>query len=247
MPAVSSGASAEGPPLEDPPVGPFAFNRGDPPPFALARLPIGRHGLPREVVQANQRNRLLAGAIDAIGERGYAAGSVAGIIKAAGVSRNTFYEHFADREACFLAAYEAIVAWLEREGAAAAAGAGDWPGAVRAAVAKTLALLGADLGVARLLTVEISLAGPAAAAAERALVDRLAAPLRLGRAEGPPNAGLSARLEPALIGGAFSLVARAVGAGQGDRLAELASGITEFLLVPYLGAMAAARAAGGRN
>jgi AcrR family transcriptional regulator len=227
--------------------GPFAMRNEGPTPLSLGRLPIGRHGLSREFVAQNHRNRLMAGAVQAIGEHGYAAGSVAAIIKVAGVSRNTFYEHFADKEACFLAAYEVIVAWLEREGAAAAAGAGDWPGAVKAAVAKTVTLLGADLGVARLATVEISLAGPAAAAAERALVDRLAAPLRLGRAEGLPDAALSARLEPALIGGALSLVARAVGAGQGDRLAELAPGITEFLLVPYLGAMAAARAAGGRN
>ena len=55
-------------------------------------------------VEQSQRERLLAGAADAVAEKGYAAASVADIIQRAGVSRTTFYELYRDKQDCFLAA-----------------------------------------------------------------------------------------------------------------------------------------------
>ena len=52
------------------------------------------------------RGRLICAIADAVAAEGYAATSVADVIALAGVSRKTFYEHFADKEACFLAAYD---------------------------------------------------------------------------------------------------------------------------------------------
>src|SRR3954471_7256007 len=72
-------------------------------------LPRGPHRLEREVVLASQRGRLLDAIAKVVAEKGYAATSVADVIELAGVSRKTFYEHFRDKEACFLAAYDAGV------------------------------------------------------------------------------------------------------------------------------------------
>lgn len=52
------------------------------------------------------RERLLTAVTDAIADRGYHATTVAEVIAYAGVSRATFYEHFADKDACVLAAYQ---------------------------------------------------------------------------------------------------------------------------------------------
>jgi AcrR family transcriptional regulator len=46
--------------------------------------------------------------------QGYRDASVARVVELAGVSRATFYEHFTDREACFLAAFEIAGARIER-------------------------------------------------------------------------------------------------------------------------------------
>jgi AcrR family transcriptional regulator len=51
-----------------------------------------------------QRQRMLKGMVSAANRDGYAAANVASVIEQAGVSRPTFYEHFANREECFLAA-----------------------------------------------------------------------------------------------------------------------------------------------
>ena len=72
------------------------------------RLPPGRHGLPREFVAENQRERLLNGVVEAVAEHGYNATTIGAITAAAKISRRTFYEHFRDKEGCFLAAYEMI-------------------------------------------------------------------------------------------------------------------------------------------
>ena len=72
------------------------------------RLPPGRHGLPRDFVAENQRERLLNGVVEAVAEHGYNATTIGKITEAAKISRRTFYEYFEGKEDCFLAAYEMI-------------------------------------------------------------------------------------------------------------------------------------------
>src|SRR4029079_8566329 len=65
------------------------------------------HGLHRSLVAASQRARLLWAVGRAVAEKGYAAATIEDIVRDAGVSKKTFYEHFSDKLDCFLAAYEA--------------------------------------------------------------------------------------------------------------------------------------------
>ena len=67
-------------------------------------LPRGRNGLPAETVRAAQRERLLRSAIAAVAKHGFHDATVADIVRGARVSKGAFYEHFADKEDCFLAA-----------------------------------------------------------------------------------------------------------------------------------------------
>jgi AcrR family transcriptional regulator len=67
-------------------------------------LPRGRSSLPQQDVRASQRQRLLRSAIAVVSESGYQQVTVADIVRPAKVSRGAFYEHFANKEECFLAA-----------------------------------------------------------------------------------------------------------------------------------------------
>ena len=78
-------------------------------PFGTRKLPSGRHGLPREVVVRSQRERMVEAMIGVVAEKGYTEATVADIISTAGVSRATFYEQFADKEDCFVAAYGTVM------------------------------------------------------------------------------------------------------------------------------------------
>ncbi|OZM70181.1 TetR family transcriptional regulator [Amycolatopsis antarctica] len=70
---------------------------------AFPALPRGRHNLSREQVADVQRQRLLFGMAAAVSEKGFAKTSVAEVLSRAKVSRETFYQHFDGKEACFLA------------------------------------------------------------------------------------------------------------------------------------------------
>lgn len=74
------------------------------------RLPHGPSGMDRDEVARNQRARLYGAMIEAIAQRGYQATTVAHVIALAGVSRRAFYELFANKEECFLATYDIVVA-----------------------------------------------------------------------------------------------------------------------------------------
>ena len=128
------------------------------------RLPSGRHGLSREAVVASQRARLIDAMAQVVAEKGYAATTVADVVERAGVSRRTFYEQFDDKEACFLAAYDAgLAAVLGRVGVAVEVNAtAGWRDRARVGVEAFLALLASQPAFAQALQVEVLTAGPAA-------------------------------------------------------------------------------------
>lgn len=73
-----------------------------------------------------QRARLLDAVVDVVAAKGYEAATVADIVKAARVSRGTFYELFDSKRACFAAAYLLGSEVLEQRVRAAVRDAGDW-------------------------------------------------------------------------------------------------------------------------
>src|SRR5947199_1994729 len=79
------------------------------------RLPRGRHGLPRELVERSQRERLLAAVVKVTVAKGYEATTVGDILAEAGVGRESFYELFEDKLDCLLAAHKILVDDLEQQ------------------------------------------------------------------------------------------------------------------------------------
>jgi AcrR family transcriptional regulator len=76
------------------------------PPDAPDVLPRGPHGLARDVVLASQRGRLLSAFVALAADRGVAAVTISDIVRQAGTAKRTFYEHFRDKDDCFLQAFE---------------------------------------------------------------------------------------------------------------------------------------------
>jgi len=210
---------------------------------ASPRLPAGRHGLPREFVVQNQRERIVTALVDVVAERGYNATTVANITKAASVSRRTFYEHFDDKEACFLAAYEMVADHIAASMRAAAEAFEDWPQQVRAALATMLRFLAGEPELARLTMIEPIAAGGEIAARHRASMQGLVEILKAGRPEHGGGRPLPEATEEALVGGIVSLVIREISAGRTAQLEQLLPDLVELTLAPYVGAEQAERLA----
>ncbi|WP_344903633.1 TetR/AcrR family transcriptional regulator [Actinomadura meridiana] len=195
-------------------------------------LPRGRHHLTRAQVSASQRDRLLQGITQAVAENGYARTSVADVLKRAHVSRETFYEHFADKQACFLAAYQATADRIATVVRDALKPTGE-PVMRRLehAVCDYLRELSADASSARMFLLEIYAAGPAAAVLRHTvhrgfieLVD--AALMEDERFRRLPDHEFASTM---LVGGVASLVTGAVAMGQHATLPKLCTPILSYL------------------
>lgn len=215
----------------------------------LGPLPGGHHGLTREQILESQRERLLAAIVREVAARGYRATTITDIVKLASVSTRDFYEHFAGKEECFLAAFDAVRDHLEQILVAAAKMADDWPRQTIAVLRAALEFFAAEPDLARLCVVEPVSATPATAIRFREAVLACAPALARGRATSPEGDALPPSTEDSLLGGIVSLATRSILAGETEQLPQLLPNLVEFTLGPYLGseratALAVAAAAG---
>jgi AcrR family transcriptional regulator len=143
-------------------------------------LPRGRHRLTRDDVRRSQYERMVAAMTAAVADKGYAATSVADVLRGAGVSRETFYQQFNDKLDCFMSAFEAAGARLLGRMEEAARGRGPDGGGgdepldrfARGLDAYLDALAVTDRAVARVFLVEVNAAGPDAMRRRAALQGR---------------------------------------------------------------------------
>ncbi len=195
------------------------------------KLPSGRHGLPRDAVLSNQRERILRALAATIAGYGYGGSSVERIVKRAGVSRRTFYEQFADREDAYLQAYdEAAACMLERLEAAWEEPGAD--GRLRGCLQTMLDSVAAEPALARIFMVDVLAVGPAALERRERHMRSFAALLeRDARAhDGSPPPPLAADgLAAAIYDVVFSRVSR----GRTEELPELLEDLHSFCLMIF--------------
>jgi AcrR family transcriptional regulator len=210
-------------------------------------LPRGRSHLPREVVLVSQRERLLEAVVAVVGGQGYAAATVAEVIRAARVSRSTFYEHFRDKEAAFLAAYEQRASEHHAGVLEAARGQPRPMACLQSAVRAYLEGLAGDTAYARMALLEAPAAGARAAEAratvQRRYVDLLTAWHDRIRAEDPTVPPVPEELFAAAVAGLNELAAARVRHGLARQLPALAP--TAVTLLLNVGAVPAGRQLAG--
>jgi AcrR family transcriptional regulator len=128
---------------------------------AHERLPRGRHKLSRTDVTARQRARVLRAMAEVVTERGYVDTPVAAVIERAGVSRETFYQQFASKQDCFVAALEEAIGRLaESLSAVLEQATGEPIERYDALLRGYLATVSAQPATARLFLIETYAAGP---------------------------------------------------------------------------------------
>lgn len=207
----------------------------------MTPLPRGRHGLPREFVAQNQRERLLAAIAVALDGHGYDGTTVSLISSTAQVSKSDFYRHFASKDECFLAAYDDAVQRLRDDVVTACAGQRRWADGVCAGLAAALERLAADPARANLLLVEGLRAGPEVYGRFQCALESFVPYLRDGAPAGTRSGRAPDAADEAVVGGIASLLGRRVLAGDADGLDRFFPELAEFALTPYLGVAEARR------
>ncbi len=208
-------------------------------PTAAPRLRPGPSGLPRVQVTEIQRGRMLAAAIEAVEDVGYARMTVAQVIGRAKVSRKTFYDVFADREDCFLAAFDQAIAHdgaLVREAYGQQSG---WREGIRSALARLLTLLDEEPGLARVCIVEALGAGPRVLRRRAQVLDELAKVIDQGRSLASSNHQPPDVTAEGVVGAVFAVLHVRLLEGDEAPLADLLGPLMSMIVLPYLGARAA--------
>jgi AcrR family transcriptional regulator len=142
----------------------------------MARSPAPKKSVNKPLQKrskATQRERLLTGIITAANRDGYAGANVSEVIAEAGVSRPTFYDYFAEKDDCFLAAVADVEERLLAQ-AQAAVETTEPEQAAAAAVSALVAFATAEPAMARFLMSETLAGGPASLDARDRCVVRLA-------------------------------------------------------------------------
>jgi AcrR family transcriptional regulator len=183
------------------------------------KLRPGR-GTPREVAERNQRERLFAAMVATVGEKGYEAMTVADLVELSGVSRSAFYKHFEDKQACFIAAVEALVEpTLKQLGADESAP----PGMERArkAFADLIETIVAQPAAAKMCIVEVYAAGEQGATLVDRMMDRSTEVAAALLEQVPERKGMPQELVRAIVGGIQKVIHKRLYRGQEKELLDL--------------------------
>jgi AcrR family transcriptional regulator len=218
-----------------------------------APIPSGQHGLAPELVSADQRARLNAAMVQVVADAGYVRTTVEDVLSRAGVSRRTFYEHYDNKQDCFVAACEDVLGDWRRHGARAyhqavtSHGALDTVSArLRGGLQTLFGLVASDPLGARVIFLEtLNCGSPGLRRLERAVDELEQLVERAVRAgDGPP--ALPRGMVTVIVGGVLEIVTVRLRHGRTDELLELAEPLLQWML-SYRSPEAAARVTRARE
>jgi AcrR family transcriptional regulator len=158
------------------------------------------------------RARIFEGMAKVVGERGYAHATISDVVKAAGISRRTFYEHFQDKEDCFVETYKTgCENGISQIGAALGSLENpDWRSRLWSSLDTYLSILAAEPHFARVLLLEVLGAGERALAMREGIlaiyVDHYRKLHALAQEEDPELPDVPDEFLRALVGGIAELV-----------------------------------------
>jgi AcrR family transcriptional regulator len=191
------------------------------------KLRPGR-GTPRPEAERNQRERLFAAMVATVAEKGYEATTVADLVALSGVSRSAFYRHFEDKQACFLAAIEAMV---DPTFAKLAGDETAQPGVERMwkAFESLIEAIVDQPAAAKMCVVEVYAAGEAGAALVDRMMERSTEVAAALLEQVPERQGMPPELVRSIVGGIQKVIHKRLYRSQEEELLELVPQLWEWI------------------
>jgi AcrR family transcriptional regulator len=171
---------------------------------------------------------------EAVAEHSYGATTIAHVVSQAGVSRKTFYEHFRDKEHCFLAMYDTGIAFIVGRLTEALEAAEDPRERLIAGLNTFLSVLADEPAFCRAIVLEVYAAGPVGLARRRGVLklfaERYIEVNRQARADDESIGPLEADVALGVVGAILELVSTRVEEGRTAELAELTDPLADFVI-----------------
>lgn len=188
------------------------------------------HELPSGTATASEhRRRLLQGMGRVAASKGFVAATIADVVREAGVSKRTFYEHFDSKDACFLALYRAVSMSALKTLKESVLPGRPWQQQLELALGAYLAHMAANPELLRTLFIEIHHLGPAGERARRDVMNALAGFMVETLRSDAAGAGGDVAMALAAVGGINELVLQAIERGQVTQLPGLTATASEVV------------------
>jgi AcrR family transcriptional regulator len=178
---------------------------------------------------------MLVAVVDAIEDVGYDRVTVAEIVTRAGVSRKTFYDAYADREDCFLAALEQTFGQTDVLSARTCPKKASWRDGVRVGLARLLATMDENPALARLWLIEAARGGERVLRRRAEILNRLAGMIDVGRNEAAGETQAPAMTADALVGGVLAVLHSRALRESRESFSSLLGPLMYMIVLPYLG------------
>jgi AcrR family transcriptional regulator len=189
-----------------------------------------------KLVTSTKRQAILEGMLEAVGAEGYESTSVRTVLDRTGVYRQAFYDNFADKDECYLQAYDVGVQRVEALVLAVAAEEAGWTGQLRAGLGALLDFLDAEPDIGRALLVEVHAAGPEALAKRGAAMARVNLFLDQAREVAGDSESPPAIAGEGIAAGIHAVIHSRLATGSSDGFRQLLPEFMYFAVLPYFGA-----------
>lgn len=176
----------------------------------------------------SQRERIFAALVATVAEKGYEATTVADVSELSGVSKSSYYEHFSDKQAGFLAMVEELVGAAPEH--AAAHGLGEGGKKAQRCFEAGIGLIVSQPAAAKVALVEAYAAGPPAIEILDRTVDAFERLLTATFDQVPGREGMPPEIVRALIGGVQKVIYKRLLRGEEAELTKLAPELWQWML-----------------
>jgi AcrR family transcriptional regulator/DNA-binding MarR family transcriptional regulator len=192
-------------------------------------------------VSVLQRARLLDATVGLVCEFGARQLTVRRVTVRAGVSSKTFYDLFADREECLLAAFDHAVEQLAKVARSAYGVEGEWVARVRRTLGALLVFLDGEGQSRRFVFVESLACGPLVLERRARVLEELARVLDTGRADTRAGRELPPFTAEGVVGAVWGVIHARLLEVDPRPLSDLLNPLMGTIVLPYRGPAAATR------
>jgi AcrR family transcriptional regulator len=183
-----------------------------------------------EEIAGHQRARLEGAMVEAVARHGFAGTTLGELVALAGVSRTTFYEHFANKQECFLATFDAIVGELEVRVGEAYRSGGDFRERLLAGLGAFMEIAVREPAAASLAAVESLTLGVAGVEHRRRAAEAFEVLVAQSFDHSPSERGVSATTVRAVVAGIRGVTYRRLRSGRREELPATAPELVDWAL-----------------
>jgi AcrR family transcriptional regulator len=183
-----------------------------------------------EEIAGHQRARLEGAMVEAVARHGFAGTTLGELVALAGVSRTTFYEHFANKQECFLATFDAIVTELELRVGEAYRSGGDFRERLLAGLGAFMEIAVREPAAASLAAVESLTLGVAGVEHRQRAAEAFEVLVAQSFDHSPSERGVSSTTVRAVVAGIRGVTYRRLRSGRREELPATAPELVDWAL-----------------